>query len=132
MTFNLVDNSPSAITSAQAGVPRAGYRLLEGPTTGPLLVRNIPEVTGADIANAAQGFDEGNRPQINFRLNSNGARKFYDTTRNNSGKLFAIVLDDVIMSAPRINEPIAAWQCSHHGRLHAGRSARSGGHHRSG
>ncbi|HBQ50135.1 MAG TPA: protein translocase subunit SecD, partial [Hyphomonas atlantica] len=30
MTFNLVDNSPSAITSAQAGVPRAGYRLLEG------------------------------------------------------------------------------------------------------
>ncbi|MEP1600439.1 MAG: protein translocase subunit SecD [Hyphomonas sp.] len=106
MTFNLVDDSPSAITSAQAGVPRAGYRLLEGPETGPLLVRNIPEVTGADIANAAQGFDEGNRPQINFRLNSNGARKFYETTRNNSGKPFAIVLDDVIMSAPRINEPI--------------------------
>ena len=106
MTFNLVDDSPSAIQAAQAGVVKAGYRLLSGPETGPLLVRNIPEVVGSDIANAAQGFDEANRPQINFRLNSNGARKFYDTTRMNSGKLFAIVLDDVIMSAPRINEPI--------------------------
>jgi protein-export membrane protein SecD len=69
-------------------------------------VREIPEVVGADIATASQGNDEANRPQINFRLNANGARKFYETTRNNSGKLFAIVLDDVIMSAPRINEPI--------------------------
>ena len=106
MTFNLVENSPSAIAAAEKGVVKPGYRLLSGPQTGQLLVRNIPEVTGADIANAAQGFDEGNRPQINFRLNSNGARKFYETTRNNSGKPFAIVLDDVIMSAPRINEPI--------------------------
>ncbi|OYW83058.1 MAG: protein translocase subunit SecD, partial [Hyphomonas sp. 32-62-5] len=72
----------------------------------PLLVREIPEVVGSDIATASQGNDEANRPQINFRLNANGARKFYETTRNNSGKLFAIVLDDVIMSAPRINEPI--------------------------
>ena len=85
---------------------KPGYRLLSGPETGPLLVRNIPEVTGADIATASQGYDDGNRPQINFCLNGNGASKFFQTTRNNSGKLFAIVLDDTIMSAPRINEPI--------------------------
>lgn len=106
MTFNLVENSPSDIASAQAGIVKPGFRLLQGPQTGPLLVREIPEVVGADIASASQGNDEANRPQINFRLNGNGARKFYETTRNNSGKLFAIVLDDVIMSAPRINEPI--------------------------
>lgn len=106
MTFNLVDDSPSNIAAAQAGVPRAGHRLLYGPETGPLLVQNIPEIVGSDIANAAKGYDEANRPQINFRLNSNGARKFYDTTRKNAGKRFAIVLDDVIMSAPQINEPI--------------------------
>ena len=106
MTFNLVESSPADIASAQAGIVKPGFRLLEGPTTGPLLVREIPEVVGADIASASQGNDEANRPQINFRLNSNGARKFYETTRNNSGKLFAIVLDDVIMSSPRINEPI--------------------------
>tara|TARA_R110000787_G_scaffold72118_15_gene160785 strand:- start:1690 stop:3297 length:1608 start_codon:yes stop_codon:yes gene_type:complete len=106
MTFNLVESSPSAIAAAEKGVVKPGYRLLSGPQTGPLLVRNIPEVTGADIATASQGYDDGNRPQINFRLNGNGAAKFYQTTRNNSGKLFAIVLDDTIMSAPRINEPI--------------------------
>ena len=95
MTFNLVESSPSAIAAAEKGVVKPGYRLLTGP-----------EVTGADIATASQGYDDGNRPQINFRLNGNGASKFYQTTRNNSGKLFAIVLDDTIMSAPRINEPI--------------------------
>ncbi|MDP3457676.1 MAG: protein translocase subunit SecD, partial [Hyphomonas sp.] len=73
---------------------------------GPLLVRSIPEIVGSDIANASQGNDESNRPQINFRLNSNGARKFGETTRVNTNKRFAIVLDDVIMSAPNINEPI--------------------------
>lgn len=107
MTFNLVDSSPAAIQAAEAGVVKTGYRLLSGPTTAPILVNNIPEITGSDIANAAQSFDEQNRPQITFRLNGNGARKFYETTRNNTGKRFAIVLDDVVMSAPNINEPIA-------------------------
>ncbi|KDA02986.1 protein translocase subunit SecD [Hyphomonas oceanitis] len=110
MTFNLAENSASEIARAQAGLPRTGYRLLDGAQTGPMLVRNIPEVTGADIANAAVGRDDANNPQINFRLNGNGARKFYDTTRLNTGKLFAIVLDDTIMSAPRINEPIPGGQ----------------------
>ena len=106
MTFNLVDDSASSIAAAQAGVVKPGYTLLSGPQSGPLLVRSIPEIVGSDIANASQGNDEANRPQINFRLNSNGARKFFETTRGNTGKRFAIILDDVIMSAPNINEPI--------------------------
>jgi len=107
MTFNLVDNSEAAIRAAQAGTVRSGYRLLSGPDTPPMLVSDIPEIVGSDIANAAQGFDEQNRPQINFRLNGAGAKKFYETTRMNVGKPFAIVLDDVIMSAPTIQGPIA-------------------------
>lgn len=107
MTFNLVDTDELAIAQALAGIVRPGHRLLSGPDYGPMLVRDIPEIVGSDIATASQGNDEANRPQINFRLNANGARKFYETTRLNSGRLFAIVLDDVIMSAPRINEPIA-------------------------
>lgn len=106
MTFNLVENSPADIAAAQAGVPKPGYRLMESAEFGPMLIREIPEIVGSDIASASQGNDEANRPQINFRLNANGARKFGETTRNNSGKLFAIILDDTIMSAPRINEPI--------------------------
>ena len=106
MTFNIVDDSASSIAAAQAGVVKPGFRLISGPTTGPLLIRSIPEIVGSDIASASQGNDEANRPQINFRLNSNGARKFFETTRSNTNKRFAIVLDDSIMSAPNINEPI--------------------------
>lgn len=106
MTFNMVDLSPSALAQANAGVVKPGYRLLSSFDQGDMLVKNIPELVGSDIATASQGFDEGNRPQINFRLNSNGSKKFARTTANNSGKFFGIVLDDVVMSAPRINEPI--------------------------
>lgn len=106
MTFNMVDLSESAIAQVRAGVAKPGYRLLQSMEQGDMLVRNIPELVGSDIATASQGYDEGNRPQINFRLNSNGAKKFYRTTANNPGKFFGIVLDDVVMSAPRINEPI--------------------------
>ncbi len=106
MTFNLVESSPIEIEQAQRGVVKPGYSLLSGPGVGDLLVRDIPEIFGSDIATASQGNDESNRPKIDFRLNSSGARKFYDTTLKNSGKRFAIVLDDVIMSAPNINEPI--------------------------
>lgn len=106
MTFNLVNDSASSIAIAQAGGTEPGYRLLSGPETGPILVRTIPEIVGSDIATASQGFGESNFPEINFRLNSNGARKFFETTRANVNKRFAIVLDDVVMSAPNINEPI--------------------------
>src|SRR5687767_13016471 len=39
-------------------------------------------------------------------FNNSGARKFGKFTRDNVGKLFAIVLDDKVISAPRINTAI--------------------------
>ena len=82
MTFNLVENSPS---SDRAGPGRRGtvpgYRLLHSMDGPEMLVRNIPEIVGSDIANAAQSTDQANNPNIVFRLNANGARKFYETTR---------------------------------------------------
>ena len=106
MTFNLVDDSPSSIAAAEAGVPKPGYRLLTGPETGPLLIRDIPELVGSDIATASQGFGDGNRPEINFSPEWQRRPQVFETTRSNVNKRFAIVLDDVIMSAPNIQEPI--------------------------
>lgn len=63
-------------------------------------------VSGESLVNAQPGFDQYNRPNVHFKFDSLGARKFGDATRNNVGKLFAIVLDDKVISAPRINEPI--------------------------
>ena len=67
---------------------------------------NNPIVTGDDIRQASQGFDEYQRPQINFNLKASGTQSFSQATIQFPGQLFAIVLDGEIMSAPRINDPI--------------------------
>ena len=43
---------------------------------------------------------------MNFRFNTSGARKFSVVTQQNVGRPFAIVLDDEVISAPVIREPI--------------------------
>jgi preprotein translocase subunit SecD len=107
MTFHLVNDDPSSITAAQAGVVPPGFRLLSSREGETLLVRTTAEIVGSDIATADPSFDEYNRRAIAFRLNSAGAAKFFNTTRRNVQKRFAIVLDDVIMSAPVIQQAIA-------------------------
>ena len=63
-------------------------------------------VDGADLTDARGAFDQSNRPVVSFRFNQKGAERFGKLTRDNVGKPFAIILDDVVMSYPRINEPI--------------------------
>ncbi len=71
------------------------------------LVKSIPILDGAMLTDAKVGFGQGNNlPVINFTLNSEGAKKFGDYTGNNIGKRLAIVLDNKVYSAPRINERI--------------------------
>jgi preprotein translocase subunit SecD len=65
-----------------------------------------PVVTGEDLVDAQPAFDQNGRPAVSFRFDPGGARKFGDYTRDNVGKLFAIVLDKKVISAPRINEHI--------------------------
>ncbi len=62
---------------------------------------------GEELVDAQPGFDQRtNEPIIKFRFNQAGARKFGKITQDNVGRPFAIVLDDKVMSAPVIREPI--------------------------
>jgi protein-export membrane protein SecD len=107
MTFNMADTDASAIEAAQATRPRRGWELLTDQQSRPILVNRTPVVTGSDIATANQGRDpDDNSPAVDFRLSGSGAERFGRTTANNRGRIFAIVLDGSVMSAPRINEPI--------------------------
>src|SRR5947209_8099037 len=47
-----------------------------------------------------------NEPTVSFRFDAAGAKRFGDATRDNVGKHFAIVLDNKVISAPVIREPI--------------------------
>ena len=70
------------------------------------LVREIPILDGGMLTDASMGFDENNRPLINFKLNAEGAEIFGDFTGRSVGKRLAVVLDGKVYSAPNINERI--------------------------
>lgn len=70
------------------------------------LVREIPILDGGMLTDAHVGFDQNNRPLINFSLNAEGAEIFGDFTGKSVGKHLAVVLDGKVYSAPVINERI--------------------------
>ncbi len=70
------------------------------------VLEDLPVVTGEDLVDARPEFDQNSQPAVGFRFNASGARKFGDYTAENVGQLFAIVLDNEVISAPRINQHI--------------------------
>ncbi|MEI4486867.1 protein translocase subunit SecD [Frigidibacter sp. MR17.14] len=71
------------------------------------VLEQVPVVTGEELTNAQPSFDQNGRPAVSFTFNPSGARKFGDYTAANIGQLFAIVLDDEVISAPQIQSHIA-------------------------
>jgi protein-export membrane protein SecD len=71
-----------------------------------IVVKKHAVLAGDTLTDAQPGFDQNGSPDVNFKFNSIGAKRFCDITRENTGKPFAIVLDDKVISAPRINEAI--------------------------
>jgi preprotein translocase subunit SecD len=71
-----------------------------------LALQRRAAITGDMLAHAAYAPDETGQPAVTFRLNTVGAKRFCDLSRNNVGKPFAIVLDNEIISAPVIRSEI--------------------------
>ena len=64
-------------------------------------------MTGEMIARARQTMDcYGDRPAVDVTFNEEGARRFGEATREHVGQPVAVVLDDVVLTTPRIDEPI--------------------------
>ena len=107
LTFRFVDDEVSAADIAQKHIP-AGTELLESQDEASgraeVVSRRII-LTGDMLTNATATFQEG-MPVVSFVFDSVGAKKFADATSKNVGKRFAIVLDDKVISAPVIREPI--------------------------
>lgn len=113
LTFQLVDQSAS-VEDARRGRMPPGDEILpaadEGrgsrnPGAGAYLVKKRVMV-GGDTLTDAQATFQNNEPVVSFRFDAVGARRFGDATRENVGKPFAIVLDNKVISAPVIREPI--------------------------
>ncbi|MBB6180258.1 protein translocase subunit SecD [Pseudorhizobium flavum] len=65
------------------------------------------ELSGDRLTDARAAFDQQtNEPVVNFRFDTAGASRFAQITQANVGRPFAIVLDNKVLSAPVIRQPI--------------------------
>ena len=108
LTFQMVDQSVP-VQDAMEGRPPAGSTVMYSRDDPPVpyLIENRVIVSGENLVDAQATFDQRtNEPVVSFRFDSKGASRFGQATQQNTGKLFAIILDNQVISAPRINEPI--------------------------
>lgn len=85
--------------------------LLDGAKTieagnQPYLLKTNESVGGDKLTDAFVTTGDFGQPVVAFRFDADGTREFGDLTKRNAKKLMAIVLDNIVKSAPVIDEPI--------------------------
>lgn len=109
LTFQMVDESVSPEEAAAGRIP-PGAELLEQPNRPEepqVLVRRREVLSGDNLVDAQPGFDQQTgEPNVSFRFDGAGSRAFARVSTDNVGKRFAIILDDKVITAPNIREPI--------------------------
>ena len=71
-----------------------------------MVINRAPVITGKDLKTARTGTDGAGRPGVNFFLTTDGSTRFALTTEQHVGEYLAIVLDNVVRSAPLIKSRI--------------------------
>ncbi|MGL9733166.1 MAG: protein translocase subunit SecD [Wolbachia sp.] len=64
------------------------------------------EIGGDSLINSSIRFNSLGKPTVHFKFDSVASKKFAKITKENVGKLFAIVLDNTVLTVPTIREPI--------------------------
>lgn len=108
MEFRMVDTtvSPDQVQQGRAP-PDSDVLPSASPPPPSYVVKKQVLVSGGELTDAQPGFDQrSGEPIVSFKFNTVGARKFAQATSENVGQPFAIVLDDKVISAPVIREPI--------------------------
>ena len=108
LSFHRADPAVSLEDAAAGAVGRIALPFAAGAgDQGMMVLYEEPEVTGDMVQSASAGLDQdGGGFQINFGFDNRGALRFSEYTREHVGEIFAIVLDNEIISAPRIQTPI--------------------------
>ncbi len=108
LTFQMVDQT-MPVQEAIEGRPPAGSTVLYSTDDPPVpyLIESRVIVSGENLVDAQATFDQRtNEPVVSFRFDAKGAQRFGQATQQNVGRLFAIILDNQVISAPQISEPI--------------------------
>lgn len=108
LTFQMVDQS-MPVEEAISGRPPAGSAVMYSNDDPPVpyIIENRVIVSGENLIDAQATFDQRtSEPVVSFRFDNQGATRFGQATQQNVGRLFAIILDNHVISAPQIREPI--------------------------
>jgi len=107
LAFRMVDQTVSH-ADKKAGRVRSTVDILpdDNDPNVTYAVKKQILVAGENLTDAQPGFDQNGRPAVHFRFDSAGAQRFGRATKENVGRPFAIVLDNKVISAPVIQEPI--------------------------
>ncbi len=109
LEFKMVD---PAVDRQQAAVSKQvppGDELAYSNDTppAPYVLKSQVLLTGENLENATPGFDQQTgEPVVNFKFDAAGAKRFGRITQENVGLPFAILLDEKVITAPVIREPI--------------------------
>ncbi len=108
LDFRMVDQTVPPDQAQQGRVPADSEVLMSSTSPKvPNVIKKQVLVSGGDLTDAQPGFDQrSGEPIVSFRFNTSGSRKFAQATSENVGQPFAIVLDNEVISAPVIREPI--------------------------
>ncbi|MEF2072375.1 protein translocase subunit SecDF [Consotaella aegiceratis] len=113
LTFRLVDLTVSGDDVARGAtrVPADSELLYTADDNQPIVVKRQVMVSGENLTDAQAGFNsQTNEAVVNIRFDTRGAQRFGAVTQQNVGRPFAIVLDNKVLSAPNIREPILGGQ----------------------
>ncbi|HEY0312590.1 MAG TPA: protein translocase subunit SecD [Allosphingosinicella sp.] len=114
LEFKLVDETVSPADLAAGRAP-IGSQVLRTEAGRPIAVRRQAIITGSQLTKAQQGYGQQNEPDVEIQFNSEGGKRFAQVTRDNVGKPFAIILDNIVISAPNIETAILGGSASIHG-----------------
>ncbi|ABI66191.1 protein translocase subunit SecD [Maricaulis maris] len=109
MSFHMVDENVDPGPNGQARTPPGVtvYPMADTGGTQWLAVETRQRLTGENLNSSnVTTHPSYVGPVVGFRLDTQGALIFGELTRANRGRRFAIVLDNEIITAPTINEPI--------------------------
>lgn len=110
LEFKLVDEGADP-DQTKLGKARVGSQILPYPSNPSgipqIAVRRLGGISGDKLVKADPTFDQQtNQPAVSIQFDSEGGQKFARMTQQNTNKLFAIILDGQVISAPVIKEPI--------------------------
>ena len=120
LEFRMVNDRSEEIIANHEPVP-PGYELLKHvipqpgggePKVEQFIVKKRAEngLQGDLVSSAYMGRDRMGGPDINFRMNSDAAKRFGEVTTAEVGHRLAIILDGELYSAPNIQSPITGGE----------------------